>query len=321
MRLLIPFLLPVLSWAPAPLPTPEAASPLVHDAIKYSADGQGEATRRTLERLGIPTIPAAYHGGVDWNQDGTITETDRRQFRKWVDATLPAHATGPAMMDYEQPWWIELNAKELEPERLQEIMAVYIDGLVEAQAARPGLQWGYWGLPTMRNLSKGWKEQGLSIEPIIARSGTLFPSAYDCTPGENSNEFRLHTQRVLEAVRGRKPVIVYLNMRYCGQEGDRTKFMPLDELLANAHAVLDAEWTAPDGTVHQADGIALWDPYTWSDEEDWASLDRLHADAFAKLHALASRLRAGKETPSQEPVQSSPGSPSLPGTGGREGAP
>ena len=76
MRLLIPFLLPVLSWAPAPLPTPEAASPLVHDAIKYSADGQGEATRRTLERLGIPTIPAAYHGGVDWNQDGTITEID-----------------------------------------------------------------------------------------------------------------------------------------------------------------------------------------------------------------------------------------------------
>lgn len=97
--------------------------------------------------------------------------------------------------------------------------------------------------------------------------------------------------------------------------------MPLDELLANAHAVLDAEWTALDGTVHQADGIALWDPYTWSDEEDWASLDRLHADAFAKLHALASRLRAGKETPSQEPAQSSPGSPSLPGTGGREGAP
>jgi len=315
MRLLIPFLLPILSWAPTPAPEPVEAAPAVYDAIKYSAEGQGEATRKTIERLGIPTIPAAYHGGVDWNQDGTITETDRRQFRKWVEATLPLNATGPAMMDYEQPWWIELNARELDQERLQEIMAVYIDGLAEAQEARPGLQWGYWGLPTMRNVSKGWKEQGLSIEPIIARSGVLYPSAYDCTPGENSNEFKLHIQRVLEAVRGRKPVIVYLSMRYCGQDGDRTKFMPIDELLANAHAVLEATWTAPDGTIHRADGIALWDPYIWSDEEDWASLDRLHADAFAKLHALASRLRPGT------PAQSSPGPPSRPGSGDRGGDP
>ncbi|MBM43706.1 MAG: hypothetical protein CMJ36_01645 [Phycisphaerae bacterium] len=315
MRLLIPFLLPILSWAPVPVPVPVVSKPMVYDAIKYSADGQGEATKKTIERLGIPTIPAAYHGGVDWNQDGTITETDRRQFRKWVDATLPLNATGPAMMDYEQPWWIELNARELDPERLQEIMAVYIDALAEAQEARPGLQWGYWGLPTMRNVSKGWKEQGLSIEPLIARSGVLYPSAYDCTPGENSSDFKLHIQRVLEAVRGRKPVIVYLSMRYCGQDGDRTKFMPIDELLANANAVLQATWTAPDGTIHRADGIALWDPYIWSNEEDWASLDRLHADAFAKLHALASHLEPGT------PAQSSPGSPSRPGSGDRGGDP
>ena len=264
---------------------PESA-PVLYDTIKYSAQGQGATTRKTLDRLGIPTIPIAYHGGVDWNQDGEITPDDRRLFRKWVDATIPVNATGPAVMDYEQPWWDELSARTLEPEKLESILKIYIDGLAEAKSIRPKLQWGYWGLPTMRNVSKGWSDQGLSVEPLMNASGAIYPSAYDCNPDLNSEEFKRHIERVLEANRGERPVIVFLNLRFCGQNKDRTKFIPIDELLENAHAVLEATWTDPEGTVHRIDGITLWDAYIWSEEEDWPALDRLHSEAFSKLHSL-----------------------------------
>ena len=266
--------------------TDAASSPVLYDTIKYSEADQGEATKKTLARLGIPTIPIAYHGGVDWNQNGEITPDDRRLFKKWIDATIPENATGPAVMDYEQPWWDELSARTLDPDELDRIQAIYIDGLAEAKSLRPKLQWGYWGLPTMRNVSKGWSEQGLSIEPLMQASGALYPSAYDCAPGDNADEFRRHIERVLKANKDERPVIVFLNMRFCGQNKDRSKFIPLDELLENAHAVLNATWTDPEGTVHHVDGIALWDAYIWSEEADWPALDRLHSEAFTRLHAL-----------------------------------
>ncbi|MCH2149230.1 MAG: hyaluronidase [Phycisphaerales bacterium] len=288
------------------LPTHKKDRPVVYDAIKYSAAGQGVATRRELARLNIPTIPMAYHGGVDWNQDGVITESDRRQFRKWIDSTIPANATGPAVMDYEQPWWDELNAKTLDPDTLNEVLAVYLDGLAEARALRPGLEWGYWGLPTMRNVSKGWADQGLSIAPLINASGAVYPSAYDCNPGDNSDDFGRHVTRVLEAVNGQRPVIVFLSIRFCGQNKDRSKFLPMEELLSNANAVLGATWTAPDGTVHRATGIALWDPYIWSDEADWPALDRLHAETFSRLSALAELLRPAQPSSSSPPPRPGP---------------
>jgi hypothetical protein len=289
---------------------PAAASqsdrPVVYDAIKYSAAGQGASTRQVLARLGIPTIPMAYHGGVDWNQDGVITESDRKQFRKWIDATIPVHATGPAVMDYEQPWWDELSAKTLDPAKLRDVMSVYIEGLAEARSLRPGLEWGYWGIPTMRNVSKGWKEQGLTITPLLNACGAVYPSAYDCTPGDNSDDFGRHVTRVLEAVEGNRPVIVFLSLRFCGQNKDRSKFLPMEELLANANAVLNATWTAPDGTIHRAAGIALWDPYIWNEEATWPALDRRHAEAFSKLSALANFIRPDQSSSSPPPPPAGP---------------
>ena len=285
-------------------PTPATtAKPGLYDTIKYVDDGQGqgETTRKTLERLGIPTIPVAYHGGVDWNQNGEITPDDRRLFRKWVDATIPEQATGPAVMDYEQPWWDELSAKTLDPEELDRIQSIYIDGLMEAKSIRPNLQRGYWGLPTMRNVSKGWREQGLNIEPLMQASGALYPSAYDCSPGANPDEFRRHIERVLSANKGQRPVIVFLNLRFCGQNKDRSKFIPIDELLENAHAVLDATWTDPEGRVHRVDGITLWDAYIWSDEADWPALDRMHSEAFSKLHALVEIMYPDQSSSSRPP--------------------
>ena len=262
--------------------------PSVLDGIKYTdLERQGALTRKTCRRLGIASIPIAYHGGGDTNADGTITEKNIARFTEWLDRTIPRDQAMPAVLDYEQPWWDELTAKSIDPDRLRQILGVYIEGLDIARELRPDVAWGYWGLPAMRHTSKQWLSEGRSLDPLLQRQGAVFPAAYDCNPETGPDEFGRYATRVLESCGGRQPVWVFINTRYCGQQGDRSQFIPVDMLLANANAVLTAAWTDPDGTVHRVAGIVVWDTYGWSSEDRWAELDRYNADLFSRLHALA----------------------------------
>jgi hypothetical protein len=162
----------------------------------------------------------------------------------------------------------------------------------------------------MRNVSAGWEEQELDIRPLLMQQGAIFPAAYDCTPGDNAAEFERYVERSIRYIQGRRPAYVFMNIRYCGQQGDRSMFIPIEEILQNAKAVLRATWTSPDGTVHRAAGIILWDAYTWSDEADWAALDRRISDIFTRLDALAEAMRRPAVKQPEEPLpgQSPPSS-------------
>ena len=299
------------SDAPATTPDPPAATPstpTVLDGIKYTnLEQQGSLTRETCRTLGIPTIPIAYHGGVDTNADGTITAANITKFTQWVDRTIPPNRIMPAVLDYEQPWWDELTGRSIEPDRLQHILDVYLEGLAIAKKLRPDVQWGYWGLPAMRHVSSNWLEQGVSIESLMQEQDAVYPAAYDCNPDGDATEFGRYVERVLESTEGRRPVWVFINTRYCGQDGDRTMFIPVDELLANAEAILSATWNDPSGTEHRAAGIVVWDTYGWSDEDQWGALDRHNANLFNRLHALAEAMRThehtGQSRPDPPPVE------------------
>ncbi|MDG2201644.1 MAG: hypothetical protein P8K80_10755 [Phycisphaerales bacterium] len=290
---------------PEPEPTPRSAA-IILDGIKYTdLEKQGSLTRKTCRTLDIPTVPIAYHGGVDFNQDGTITPKDIERFQRWADLSIPRTSTSLAVLDYEQPWWDELTAREITLERLDQILGVYAQGLAIAKETRPGVRWGYWGLPTMRNVSAGWKEQDLSVTSLMLRQGAVFPGAYDCNPDKGPDEFKWYVQRVLESIQGQRPLWAFINTRYCGQGGDRSKFIPIDVVLANADAILQARWVDDEGVAHRAAGVVLWDTYGWSDEADWPELDRHNAKLFSQLHALAQHLQ-------EDEVQSRPGPPSPP---------
>ena len=292
--------------------SPETASavpllPVVLDGIKYTdQEVQGSATRAACRRLGIETIPIAYHGGVDFNESGEITERNIVQFTRWVDRSIHRESTDFAVMDYEYPWWTELNARELAPERLAEILGVYSEGLAIAKKIRPGVRWGYWGLPTMRNVSQGWSDQGLSVNSLTLQQDAVYPGAYDCNPDEGPEEFGFYIERVLESVQGKKPVWAFINTRYCGQDGDRSQFIPVDDVLANANAILKASWTDPEGVVHRAHGIVVWDTYGWSSEAEWPQLDRHNAMLFSRLHALTDLIGRTRTTQSEPESESAP---------------
>lgn len=291
-------------------PTVPTTPPVILDGIKYTdLEQQGALTRETCRRLHIPTIPIAYHGGVDTNADGTITEANIENFTEWTDRTVARNWSLPAVLDYEQPWWDELTARSIEPDRLQEILQVYLEGLAVAQQLRPDAQWGYWGLPAMRHVSPKWLGQGVSIDSLLQAQDAEYPAAYDCNPDGDASEFKRYVERVLERTAGRRPVWVFINTRYCGQDGDRTLFIPVDVMLANAEAILSATWVDGDGTEHRAAGLVVWDTYGWSDEDQWGELDRRNADLFNRLHSLAGAMRTPDEASDQSGSEPPPRSP------------
>ena len=151
----------------------------VLDGIKYTEiERQGALTRQTCRRLGIPTVPIAYHGGVDTNADGVISENNIARFTEWVDRTIPRERTMPAVLDYEQPWWDELTAESIEPDRLRAILDVYLEGLVVAEQLRPDVDWGYWDCPRYDTSMAG---RGLSLDTLLSRQGR-YPAATTAIP-------------------------------------------------------------------------------------------------------------------------------------------
>ena len=262
-------------------------NPIVLNAVKWTSNNQDMQTITYLKREQILRLPMKYYGGVDIDVDGVIDDKDISKFNEWVRLHIPETYDGPVVMDYETPWWTELRSKTITQERLRALTSVYVQGLQVAQTARPKAQWGYFGLPSRRNTSSGWLNQGLSLEPIITNSNALFPSIYDCNPGEDrTKHVEQHIATILKDAGGIIPVYVFVSPRYCGQDGDKSMFIPDEIFLRHANAAMRATWTDVDGIQHRIKGLILWDAYGYSTVKEWSALDMKHKRYFQLLSAL-----------------------------------
>ena len=262
--------------------------PIIYNSIKWTAADQGVLTITYTTEHGITRVPIAYHGGVDTNASGEITDKNISHFTEWADETLPTNYCGPVVLDYEEPWWKELQAKTILPDRLREILGVYSEGIRVAHNIRPSSQWGYWGLPLLRNTSESWTDQGLSLEPLISSCNALYPDVYNCTPGlDRSRQAEQHISNVLQLAAGRMPVFVFASVRYCGPDVGHSDFVPDEIFLKQVNAALRASWIDEFGNQHRIKGIILWDNYGFSQESEWGSLDQKHKYYFELLEALS----------------------------------
>ena len=261
--------------------------PKIYNSIKWTAPNQGKLTIEYTTQEGITRVPIAYHGGVDTNASGEITEQNISQFTTWVRKFLPPDYCGPVVMDYEQPWWKELRAKTIHPDRLQEILSVYIKGIQVARDLQPTSQWGYWGLPCLRHSGDNWLEQPVTLEPLVGKCNALYPDIYNCDPGvDRTSRTEDHISKVLQLAAGRMPVYVFASMRYCGKDVDHSVFVSEDVFLRQVNAAMRSSWTDDLGTQHRIKGIILWDTYGFSPEAEWEDLDKKHKYYFELLQAL-----------------------------------
>lgn len=261
--------------------------PKVYNSIKWTEPNQGQQTIEYTTIYGITRVPLAYNGGIDRNADGNYSNRDIEQFTLWVRSELPQDYCGPMVIDYEQPWRKELSQKILAPERLQEILSVYIEGMNIARGLLPSAQWGYWGMPLLRNTSKRWQDQGLSLQPLTSQCAALYPDIYDASRGtEQLSQTKNHITKVLELAQGQIPVYVFVSPRFAGEGGDRSYFVPDDVFLRRVNAAMQAVWVDEDGLQHKIQGVILWDTYSFSPEEAWESLDEKHTYYFELLQSL-----------------------------------
>ena len=262
-------------------------APQVYNAIKWNAPNQDQETIAFTTNQGITRVPIIYHGGVDRDESGTITDQNIDRFSQWVREHLAIDYCGPIVMDYEHPWWKELSAKTIMPDRLKEILSVYTKGIRVAREVLPSAQWGYWGLPLHRSTGKKWLEQGHSLDPLISNCAALYPDIYDSNKdGDGSVLAEKHISKVLEQAGGRIPVYVFMSPRYTGQGGDRSFFIPDAAFLKQANAAMKAIWIDENGVRHKIQGLILWDTYKFSPKNEWKELDRKHKHYFELLQAL-----------------------------------
>jgi len=240
-----------------------------------------------MKERGITQVPMAYHGGVDTDASGSISEKNIKQFTKWTEEFLPEDYCGPVVIDYEQPWWNELRAKTIHPERLREILSIYIEGVRIARGLRSTAGWGYWGFPATRNTSSDWLEQGHSTESLIKQCRALYPEVYDCSRSVNRTvQVQNHITTVLSQAAGRIPVYVFVSPRYCGENKDRSFFIPDDDFIRQVNAAMRATWMDHNNQEHRIKGLILWDAYGYTPESDWVSLDLKHRHYLELLVAL-----------------------------------
>ncbi len=262
--------------------------PEIYNGIKWTEPNQGAETIAYTNAQGITRVPLAYHGGVDTNASGEITQENIEQFSKWVSRNIPIGYEGPVVLDYEAPWWHELRAKTISKPRLLEICSVYQEGLRVAKSLRPKAQWGYWGLPSVRHTTQDWLNQGLSISPILNDSNAIYPEVYDCNKNTTAyDKVQEHIETALMQAAGKRPVYVFVSPRYCGEDGDRSHFVPDDDFLHHVNSALKASWTNSNGEVYKVQGLMLWDAYGYTPREAWAELDLKHRNYFELLVALS----------------------------------
>lgn len=262
-------------------------NPTCYNAVKWTSQNQGQETIAFTSAAGITRVPMAYHGGVDWNESGSISQKNIEHFSTWVEETLPPDYCGPVVMDYERPWRKELSSVSIQPERLQEILSVYVEGVKVARGTRPNAQWGYWGLPMLRNTGKAWKEQGLSLEQLSSQCLALYPDIYDTNPSQPQLvQTKQHVTSVLALASGRIPVYVFVSPRFSGQGGDHSQFVPHDVFLKQVNAAMRAVWMDEQGIQHRIQGVIFWDTYKFTEESGWEDLDKKHTYYFRLLQAL-----------------------------------
>ncbi|MDP6601066.1 MAG: hypothetical protein QGH76_02075 [Phycisphaerales bacterium] len=278
-------------------------NPQVFDAIKNTDPSQGRLTRAYAAKSDITIIPMKYYGGVDGNTDGVIDNSDIAAFEEWVTANVAEDYDGPAVMDYENPWWKDLRSGTITQQELDPILDIYNKGLRIAEGYRPKAQWGYFGIPTRRAAGKNWQERGVTMQRLVNQSNGLFPSVYDCSRGtDDRRRVEHHVSRALEMARGRVAVYVFVSPRYCGEEGDRTLFVPDEDFMEQADAAMRASWTDELGVTHRVAGLVLWDAYGFTPREEWNDLDALHVQYLTMLKDLVDAHRIANEPVSPVPV-------------------
>ncbi len=262
--------------------------PEIYNGIKWTEPNQGKETIAYAKSQGITRVPLAYHGGVDTNASGKISQENIEQFSQWVNRNIPLGYEGPVVLDYEAPWWTELRAPTISKSRLHEICDVYREGLRIAKSLRPSAQWGYWGLPSVRHTTQDWLHQGLSISPILNDSNAIYPEVYDCNKNVTAySKVQDHIETALKQTGGKRPVYVFVSPRYCGENKDRSQFVPDDDFLHHVNAALQASWTSPEGDVYKVQGLILWDAYGYTSRDKWTELDIKHTKYFELLIALS----------------------------------
>jgi len=262
-------------------------NPQVYNAIKWTAPNQGRTTIAYTTSVGITRVPMAYHGGVDANASGEITEQNISHFKQWVLERLPSGYCGPVVMDYEQPWWHTLGAKTITQDSLQEIISVYGESMQIAKNTLPDAQWGFWGLPLLRNTGEKWKAQGVSLDPLLKQCNGLYPDIYDSSRGEDTSaRAQRHIESVLKSAAGQIPVYAFVSPRFTGEGKDHSYFIPDDVFLRHVNGAMKAAWTDATGQVHKIQGIILWDAYGYTPEAGWDDLDTKHAYYFQLMQAL-----------------------------------
>ena len=262
-------------------------NPVILNGIKWTSTNQDIQTIAYTTEVGISRLPVKYSGGIDTNIDGIIEEGEITRFHDWVSQNVPQNYNGPIALDYERPWWDELKAETITQNRLDQIISVYVQGLDIATSIRPEAQWGYYGLPTLRNTQESWLSQGLSLEPLISNSRALYPYIYNCTPEKNvTKRIEKHVSEVLREARGNIPVYVFVSPTYCGQNKEERFPIPDEVFLRDANAAMKAKWTDENGIQYRIKGIVLWDGYKYVNDEDFSTIDLQHKRYFTLLEAL-----------------------------------
>jgi hypothetical protein len=170
-------------------------------------------------------------------------------------------------------WWDQIFHASNQAQ-MDVIIDFYIVGIDYARSLRPDARFGYWGLPMKHQTAEDYT--GPTLRRLLLAQGAVFPDTYEWNPGGNDySRLRRHVEGTIRLVAGTVPVYVQMSPRWKITNSDclsgSAECMPShcglhsnEEILRDqARAILDAEWTAPDGTVCRAAGLALWDAYVY----------------------------------------------------------
>ena len=290
---------PIADYRHVPADRSEATPDVICSA-KLDVASDGPQVRRTAKELRIPMHIVNYD--VDHHRDGRFDDLDKRRFARWIDINVPPDSHQIITLDYEKPYLKELrNYRDLPPERLKEIVAVYREILDFAKARRPKARWGFWGLPMRQYAMKeGWKQRIKELgELLLKYQDVVFLVINDHRIGDHRGldltAIRTYVELSLAAA-GDRPVYAYVRGRYGGRP-QKFQWIPDDEFRANIEAALDARWN--DGKQERRlAGIVFWDGFKDRRTTNPATpeqLDALYAHQLKIVHdaVRARRGRAG----------------------------
>lgn len=275
------------------------AVPDVMCGVKLDKAEDGPEVRKEAKALKVPMLMMAYNWIVDVRKDGQFDQEDQQRFARWIDINIPPNSNQLVAIDYEKPYWKDLrNYRDLPPERLEQVMAVYKQIYDFAKAKRPKARWGFFGIP-MRNYNAGepWKQRIHELGPLLRHVDVIYLSIYDQRQGDRNGRdleaLRIYVELTLAEAQGR-PVYAFARGRYAGRQL-RDEPIPEDEFRAHIGAVLDAHRTVG-GKEQKLAGVILWDgrrdkratPASWSD------LDKLYA---RQLRTITDVVRVKRPRP------------------------